>query len=143
MNAALWIAQVCVALVFLLTGMAKLALSREQLAGRMHWAGTWPRPRIKLLGLAEVAGAVGLVVPVATGIAPVLTPIAALCLAALMSGAVRTHQRPHEGYLPAAVILVLCVGIAAGRSPFAPSRAVNSMKATPHVPVLIVGRSAG
>ncbi len=115
MNTALWIAQAFVALVVTLTGAAKLFLAREQLAGRMHWARTWPRARIKLLGLAEVAGAAGLVLPIATGIAPALTPLAALCVAVLMAGAVRTHRRLGEGFLPAAIIGVLCLGIAAGR----------------------------
>jgi uncharacterized membrane protein len=115
MNTAFWLIQGFLALIFILTGAAKLVMPRERLAERMHWAAIWPRGRIKLLGLAEVAGAVGLVVPAATGIVPVLTPIAALCLAALMIGAVRTHLRLHEGFVPAAVVLLLCVAIAIGR----------------------------
>ncbi len=115
MNTALWVAQALVALVVTLTGMAKLLVPREQLARRMHWATSWPRGRIKLLGLAEVLGAVGLIVPMATGIAPALTPIAAICLAVLMVGAVATHRRLAEGFLPAALTGVLCAGIAAGR----------------------------
>ena len=114
MNTALWIAQAFVAIVVTLTGTAKLFLAREQLAVRMQWAATWPRGRIKLLGLAEVAGAVGLVLPIATGIARVLTPFAALCVAVLMAGAIHTHRRLGEGFLPAAIIGVLCLGIAAG-----------------------------
>jgi hypothetical protein len=73
--------------VFLLTGTTKLVLPREVLEKRMHWAPSWPRWRIKMLGLAEVAGALGLVVPAATGVAPILSPIAALCFAVLMLGA--------------------------------------------------------
>lgn len=109
----LWIAVAFVALVVALTGSLKVMLPRETLAKKMHWAAEWPRWRIKLLGVAEVAGAVGLVVPRATGIAPVLSPIAALCLAALMGGAVHTHRRLGEGFAPAVVIGALCVGIAA------------------------------
>jgi len=115
MNTALWVAQGFVALVVALTGSTKLLLPREQLAHKMHWAATWPRWRIKLLGFSEVAGAVGLVLPTATGIAPVLTPIAALCLAALMAGAIPTHRRLGEGFLPALLVGVLCLGVAAGR----------------------------
>jgi DoxX-like family len=115
LNSLLWIAQGLVAAVVTLTGTTKLLLPKEQLAKRMHWAATWPRGRIKLLGLAEVAGAVGLIAPLATGIAPVLTPLAASCLAVLMFGAVRTHQRLGEGFVPAVVIGFFCVAIAAGR----------------------------
>ena len=115
LNTLLWIAQGLVALAVALAGATKLLVPREKLMAKMHWAATWPPARIKLLGLAEVAGAVGLVAPMATGIAPVLTPIAALCVAVLMGGAVRTHQRLGEGFAPAAVLSVLCVAIAAGR----------------------------
>jgi hypothetical protein len=115
LNSLLWIAQGLVAAVVTLTGTTKLLLPKEKLTKRMHWAATWPRGRIKLLGLAEVAGAVGLIAPLATGIAPVLTPLAASCLAVLMFGAVRTHQRLGEGFAPAVVIGFFCVAITAGR----------------------------
>ena len=115
MAIALWVLQILVALVFALAGAAKIAVPREQLAVKMHWAGSWPRWRIKLLGAAELAGAAGLVLPVALGIVPVLTPIAAVCLALLLVGAIRTHQRLGENFVAAAVIAALCVGIAAGR----------------------------
>ena len=115
LNTLLWVAQGLVALTVALAGATKLLVPREKLMKKMHWAATWPRGRIKLLGLAEVAGAVGLVVPMATGIAPVLTPIAALCVAVLMGGAMRTHQRLGENFAPPAVLGLLCVGIAAAR----------------------------
>jgi len=114
-NIVLWVIQGVVAMVVALTGGVKIVMPRERLAERMHWAGSWPRWRIKLLGLAEVLGAVGLVVPAATGIAPVLTPVAALSLAVLMGGAIQTHQHLREGFAPAAVIGVLCLAIAAMR----------------------------
>ncbi len=115
LNISLWIAQAFAALFIALAGGAKLVVPREELATKMDWAASWPRGRIKLLGLAEVAGAVGLIAPQATGVAPVLTPIAAVCLAVLMAGAVRTHQRLGEGFVPAALIGALCCAIAAGR----------------------------
>jgi hypothetical protein len=113
MHVLVWVLQGFVAVVVALTGSVKLALPRERLATRMHWAAAWPRWRIKLLGLAEVLGAVALIVPAATGIAPVLTPIAALCLAGLMGGAVQTHRRLGEGVAPALVLGLLCLSVAA------------------------------
>jgi hypothetical protein len=115
MTIALWIAQGFAALVFLATGGLKLVAPKEKLIGRMHWAATWPPGRIKLLGLAEVAGAIGLVLPAALHIAPALTPIAAVCLAVLMLGAALTHRRLHESFVPALVLALVCVAIAAGR----------------------------
>ena len=115
LNVALWVVQGLLAGVFLLTGTPKLVLPREVLEKRMDWAAAWPRWRIKLLGLAEVAGAVGLVVPAAMGVAPVLTPIAALCLTVLMVGAVGTHRRLGESAVPAVVIGTLCLVVGAAR----------------------------
>ena len=115
MSTALWVAQSLAALVFLVTGTIKLATPKKTLSGKMHWAATWPSARIKLLGLAEVAGAIGLVLPAALDVAPALTPLAAACLAVLMIGAVRTHQRLHETYAPALALGVVCIAIAAGR----------------------------
>ena len=115
MTIALWIAQGFAALVFLLTGALKIFTPKPKLAEKMHWAAEWPPHRIKMLGLAEVAGALGLVLPAALQIAPALTPVAALCLAALMLGAVQTHRRLHESFAPALVLVVVCVAIAAAR----------------------------
>ena len=112
-NTLIWVAQGLLAVVFTVAGAMKLAVPRERLQLHMHWAKTWPRERIKLLGLAELAGAVGLIVPRATGIAPALTPIAAACLALLMAGAAKTHKEPRESFAPPAVIGILCVVVAA------------------------------
>jgi len=116
LNGVLSITQGLLAGVFTLAGGAKLLVPREVLQKRMHWAVRWPRCRIKLLGLAEVLGAVGLILPAATGIAPALTPIAALCLAVLMAGAVGTHRRLNERFLPAVIVGALCLLVAVGHS---------------------------
>lgn len=115
MNTMLWVFQVLVAVVVMVTGTVKLAISRELLVEHMRWAASWPRWRIKLLGVAELLGALGLVLPMATGIAPLLTPLAAVGLALLMAGAVHTHRRLCEGFVPALVVGALCVAIAIGR----------------------------
>ena len=59
-NIVLWVTQGLVAVGIASTGSLKIVMPRERLAERMHWAGSWPRWRIKLLGIAEVLGAVGL-----------------------------------------------------------------------------------
>jgi uncharacterized membrane protein len=116
LSSALFIAQGFLAGVFTLAGGVKLLLPRDTLHKRMHWAASWPLGRVKLLGLAEVLGAVGLVVPSMTGIAPVLTPVAALCLAVLMVGAIETHRRLGERLLPAVIVGALCLLVAVGHS---------------------------
>ena len=115
MNLALWIAQGLVAFAMLAAGAFKVATPRLKLAEKMKWAATWSDSNVKLLGLAEVLGGVGLVVPWLTGIMPILTPIAACGLVVIMAGAVKTHLDLKESPVPPAVLGLLCVFIAVGR----------------------------
>lgn len=116
MNIALWIMQGLAAFAFLAAGGMKLSMPRQKLVEKgQGWAADVSDGTVKLLGLAEVLGALGVIVPWATGIVSVLTPIAAVCLAILMGGAVATHLRRGEGPIPAIVLLLLCAGIAVGR----------------------------
>jgi hypothetical protein len=115
MHLALWIVQGLLALVMALSGAFKVATPREKLAEKFHWAKTWTDTNVKLLGLAEVLGAVGLVVPGVTGILPVLTPVAAVCLAIIMGGAVKTHRDLDEPTGPAVILTALCLLVAVGR----------------------------
>ncbi|CRK56347.1 putative integral membrane protein [Alloactinosynnema sp. L-07] len=98
MNIIVWIVQGVLAAVHLGAGLAKLTQTREALVANpnMAWATDFTEPVIKMIGVLEVLAAIGLIVPWWTGIAPVLTPIAALGLVALMIGAVITHTRRHE-----------------------------------------------
>jgi hypothetical protein len=116
MNLALWIVQGLVAFAMTMAGAVKIVTPKEKLEVKMKWAKTWDPTRIKLLGLAEVLGAVGLIVPGLTGILPVLTSVAAVCLAILMGGAVKVHLDLKEPVIPPAVLGVLCLLIAVGRS---------------------------
>jgi len=115
MNVALWIAQGLVALAMLAAGGLKVATPRVKLAEKLKWAATWSDANVKLLGLAEALGAVGLIMPWLTGIAPVLTPVAAVALTVIMGGAVKTHVDRKEPLVPPAVLGALCVFIALGR----------------------------
>ena len=116
-NTALWIASGLLALVMVAAGGTKLAVPREKLLDKMKWAASWSDGRFKLLGLAEVLGGVGVIVPSATGIVPVLTPIAALCLVVLMVGAVKTHIDLNEAPMAGgpAFFAALGVFVALGR----------------------------
>lgn len=109
MNTALWVLQITLAVVFAAAGIVKIALPRERLRTTMgDWVDPVPAPAIKLLGLAELAAAVGLVVPPLVSIAPVLTPLAAIGVVIVLAGAIFTHGRRHE-YPNIAVNVVLAV----------------------------------
>lgn len=111
MSIALWIASGLLALAMVAAGGLKLAVPREKLLEKMSWAKTWTDERFKLLGLAEVLGGVGVVVPFATGIVPVLTPIAALCLVVLMLGAAKTHVDLGEAPRAAPPVFLAALGV--------------------------------
>jgi uncharacterized membrane protein len=115
MNIALWIVQGVLAVVFLVTGATKVLTPRARLTARMGWANDFSATQIKLLGLLELLGATGLVVPGLVRIAPVLTPIAALGLAVVMGGAASVHLRRNEPPSPPIVLAMLAIFVAAGR----------------------------
>ena len=96
MNIALLLVQVLLAIVFLLAGVMKLVQPKEKLANNMAWVDGFSQSQVQLIGLLEVLGATGLVLPALTGILPWLTPLAAIGLAILMVGAAITHLRRGE-----------------------------------------------
>jgi uncharacterized membrane protein YphA (DoxX/SURF4 family) len=106
---ALWIIDIVLALAYLAAGGTKVLRPTAKLATMMPWVQDFPAGVVKLIGTAEILGALGLVLPLATRIAPLLSPIAALCLAALMLGAIGVHIRRKESFVPALVLCVLAV----------------------------------
>jgi DoxX-like protein len=83
-NAILWTMQILLALLFLFAGGAKLVLSPEQL----QVPPSIPIAFLKFIGVCEVLGGIGLVLPALVGIQPWLTPLAAGGLVIIMAGAV-------------------------------------------------------
>lgn len=99
MNIAVWIASGLLAAVYLFAGGTKLVTSKEGLAKNPSMAGAaeaLSASSIKLIGGAEVAGALGLILPWLTGIATVLTPAAAVGLVLVQVGAAVFHGRRGE-----------------------------------------------
>jgi uncharacterized membrane protein YphA (DoxX/SURF4 family) len=118
MNVVLWVLQAVLAAVFLGTGLPKIVKPKEELVASMgEWVDSFPAPGVKLLGLVEVLGAVGLIVPPLVGIAPVLSPLAALGIIVIMAGAVVAHARESAGSKIAmnVVLAVLAAVVVWGR----------------------------
>jgi uncharacterized membrane protein YphA (DoxX/SURF4 family) len=117
MNLVLWILQMLAALVFLASGVPKATLPIPQLARRVEWAGQIPPWLVRFIGVAEVLGAIGLILPAATGIAPWLTIAAAIGLVVAMLSAFVFHVRRAEfaRLAPPVVLLLLAFVIAYGR----------------------------
>jgi len=93
LNLVLWSVQVFLALFFLAAGAPKL-IGR----GLERWTGfaELPRALVVFIGVTEVLGAAGLVLPMATGIVPWLTPLAAVGLGVIVLMATGFHLRADE-----------------------------------------------
>ncbi|GLY32214.1 DoxX family protein [Kineosporia sp. NBRC 101731] len=92
-----WVVAGLMALMYLAAGTMKVVRPKPALqAAGMGWTEEVSEPGIKLIGLAEILGALGLLLPVATGIFEILSPIAGACLTVLMAGAVVVHHRRGE-----------------------------------------------
>ena len=117
MNIVLWICAGLLAAMFLMAGVMKVSMPKEKLLPTMKWAQAWSVPQLRALGTVEVLGAIGLILPWALNIAPVLTPVAAVGCAIVMAGAVVTHVRmkDYTGTGMPLALLVLAVIVAAGR----------------------------
>jgi len=106
MNIALWIAQGLLALLFLFTGGMKFVMSVEEMTKEMAMPGWF----LHFIGVCEIMGALGLILPWLTGIRPALTPLAAAGLVIIMIGA--TVVTVMIGNM-ATTLLPLVVGILA------------------------------
>lgn len=99
MNLALWIVAGLLAAAYLLGGGAKLVLSKDRLAltaASARWVEDFSAGSVKMIGALEVLAAVGLILPAALDITPVLVPLAALGLTVIMVGAAITRLRRNE-----------------------------------------------
>lgn len=109
MNVFLWVLQGVLAAEYLTAGSMKVSKPKSELEKQLSWVEDFSPGTVKLIGAAELAGAVGLVVPALTGIAVVLTPLAATGLAVTMLLAVLTHIRRRE---PGAVVFTAALMLA-------------------------------
>ena len=118
MNATLWAGQIALAGLFLLSGLMKSLQSRERLrATNQTGVMEQPMPLVRLIGISELLGVVGLIVPWATGIEPVLTPVAAIALGVIMLLAAGVHleRKEPKNVVVNILVLAVCVLVAWGR----------------------------
>jgi hypothetical protein len=117
LNTALWVLAGVGAAGFLFSGGFKLAQPHEKYVAAQPWAKDVPRWAPNALGAVEVLGAVGLILPAAVDVAPILVPIAATGLGLVMVGAVVLHLRRREfsALPPSVVLLAVSATVAWGR----------------------------
>lgn len=114
MNIALWIVQIALAGMFGMAGVMKSIQPREKLAEKLPWVQDVSTGTLRLIGVSELAAAFGLVLPAVTGIAPILTPLAATGLVIVMLLAALTHARRKEpGAIAFNLVLLLLAALVA------------------------------
>ena len=118
MNVVLWIIAGLLAAVFAMAGLMKIAQPKAKLAASgMAWTEGFSAGAIKGIGALEVLAAIGLILPAALDIAPVLVPVAATGLAVMMLGAALVHARRKENQMITVnvILLILAAVVAWGR----------------------------
>jgi putative oxidoreductase len=106
-----WMFSGILAVVFLITGSVKL-FRYDVALQRFAWVKSVPRALAQVIGIAEILGAVGLILPVLTGFLPWLTPVAAAVLGLLMFMAAMFNFRRHEStdaYLSLLLLMFLAL----------------------------------
>lgn len=117
-NVLLWICQIFLAVVFVYSGAMKSTQSEEKLVA-MGQTGVenLPQVLIRFIGISEILGVVGIILPWLTGILPIPTPTAAIGLGIIMILAAVVHFRRNEKMtvLLNLFLLLVCAFVAYGR----------------------------
>ncbi len=115
---ALWGVQLLLAVLFFGAGMFKTFTPIDELAAAMPWVGYSPAAVVRFVGISEILGGLGLVLPAATRLLPFLTPLAAAGLVVVMALAAVMHGTHGElEGIPVNVVLGgLALFVAVGRS---------------------------
>lgn len=111
MTIALWVIQGLLALMFLMTGATKAFQPMAALAKRLPWTASVPAPLVRFVGVAEILGALGLILPGVTHVATILTPLAAVGLALVMLLASAFHVRRGEYQVIGMTLLALVLAL--------------------------------
>ena len=116
MNLVLWTLQGLMALLFLPDGIMKLR-PLEEVSKRFPWVNDVPAWFVRFIGIAEILGALGLILPAFTGILPWLTVAAAVGLAIVMlsAGVFHAWRREFSSIGITVLLLALTVVIVVGR----------------------------
>ncbi len=116
LNIALWIAQGLLAAAFIMAGLMKTTMPINELAANgMSFVDAFSEGMVRFIGISELLGGIGLVLPALLRIKPILTPIAALGLATVMIMAAIYHITQSEPPVPNFILLALASFVAWGR----------------------------
>lgn len=117
LNISLWIAQVVLAGMFVMAGTMKSTQPYEQLAAAMPWTNDFSVGMVRFIGISELLGGIGLLLPTLLRIKPMLTPLAALGIFIIMVFAFIYHivKGEYEALGINVILAALAFFIAWGR----------------------------
>jgi len=110
-NTLTWAAQIALAVVFTFAGAFKAFTPPGTLLAKAADLAALPLPLVRFIGIAELAAAIGFILPSLTRIAPKLTPIAALCVMPILAGAFVVDIR--SGHVASLGVVVVSSALAA------------------------------
>ena len=118
----LWVAQGLIFFVFAAAGLVKLLTPIPQLAAMMPWTGDHSEAFVRIIGLIDLAGGIGILLPALTRIMPRLTVLAALGCTVLQVFAITFHVSRGEAAVTPLnfVLLLLALFVLWGRARKAP-----------------------
>lgn len=124
LHIGLWVSQGLLAAAFGMAGFMKILTPIEQLAQKgMGFVNQYSEGMVRFIGITELLGAIGLILPAAIRIKPILTPIAAIGVAMIMVLAAIYHIAHNESALATIVLFALAIFVAWGRFKKAPVEA--------------------
>ncbi len=111
MNTVLWVMQTMLAAFFIMPGIGKIRHSKDEHVSDGHLKATSSILPIRVLGILELLGCIGIIVPWLTGVLPVLTPIAAACFALEMAAAHVIQTKKKEYKMLPFLLVVFAVAV--------------------------------
>jgi hypothetical protein len=111
LNIALWIVQGLTATLMLISAFMKIATPISELSAKWKWTGELPEPIVRMLGILDLLGGIGIILPALLKIKPGLTSLAAGGVVLLMISATAFHiLRGEESVIGFNIILMLFAG---------------------------------
>ncbi len=121
LHISLWVVQVLLALAFGMAGFMKVSMPISELAAKgMGFVNHTSEGLVRFIGTVELLGALGLILPAAMRIKPILTPIAAIGIAVIMLLPIKEHVTQNEPVVANIILLLLAAFVAWGRFKKAP-----------------------
>jgi uncharacterized membrane protein len=110
-NIAYWVVAGLLAAFYLYAGGLKMVRSRDRLRPMMAWVDGMPMAGVRAIGVVEVLGAIGLILPPLTGIAPALAVAAAVGFVVLQLGATGVHLGRGDRQVALNLTLILAAAV--------------------------------